>query len=135
MDFEHGLGRDAFRVLEEVGAQSLPIASLAKEHEEVFVPGRKDGILLPRNSPALQLFQRVRDEAHRFALSYHTRVHRKKSFSSALDDITGIGPVRKKALLRQFGTVNGIKTASKEELLKVKGMTPATIEVLRERLG
>ncbi len=121
--------------MEEVGAQNIPTASLAKENEEVFVPGRKDGILLPRNSPGLQLLQRVRDEAHRFAVSYHTRVHRKKTFTSALDGVPGIGPKRKKMLMKQFGTVRAIREASAEDLLKVPGMSRYAVEKLRETLA
>ena len=121
--------------LEEVGAKSVPLASLAKENEELFVPGRKNAIVLPRNSPGLQLLQRLRDEAHRFALAYHTRVRRKKSFTSVLDGVPGIGPKRKRALMRQFGSVRGIKNAGLEELAAVPGMTRASAEKLKENLG
>jgi excinuclease ABC subunit C len=121
--------------MQEVGAGALPIASLAKENEEVFIPGRSAPIVLPRNSPGLQLLQRIRDEAHRFAVSYFTKVHKKKTFTSALDNIPGIGPKRKHALLKQFGTVKGIKEASAEALLTAPGMTPDLIEKLKEHLG
>jgi excinuclease ABC subunit C len=121
--------------MQEVGAGGLPIASLAKENEEVFIPGRGTAIVLPRNSPGLQLLQRTRDEAHRFAVSYFTKVHKKKTFTSLLDNIPGIGPKRKHALLKQFGTVKGIKEASTEALLTVPGMTPDLIERLKEHLG
>ena len=121
--------------MQEVGAGGLPIASLAKENEEVFIPGRGTAIVLPRNSPGLQLLQRTRDEAHRFAVSYFTKVHKKKTFTSSLDNIPGIGPKRKHALLKQFGTVKGIKEASTEALLTVPGMTPDLIERLKEHLG
>ena len=121
--------------MEEVGAGALPIASLAKENEEVFIPGRSTAIILPRNSPGLQLLQRMRDEAHRFAVSYFTKVHKKKTFTSLLDNIPGIGPKRKHALLKQFGTVKGIKEASPEALLTVPGMTPGLVEKLKEHLS
>jgi excinuclease ABC subunit C len=119
----------------EAGAGALPIASLAKENEEVFIPGRSTAIVLPRNSPGLQVLQRMRDEAHRFAVTYFTKVHKKKTFTSLLDNIPGIGPKRKHALLKQFGTAKGIKEASPEALQTVPGMTPELIEKLKEHLG
>ncbi|MDO9334365.1 MAG: excinuclease ABC subunit UvrC [Dehalococcoidales bacterium] len=121
--------------LKEAGANSVPIASLAKTNEEVFIPGRKTAIILPRNSPGLQLLQRVRDEAHRFALAYHTRVRRKQSFTSTLDSIPGIGPRRKHALLRHFGTLRAIKDATIDELMNVKGITRSTAEKIKGILG
>ncbi|MDP2920361.1 MAG: excinuclease ABC subunit UvrC [Dehalococcoidia bacterium] len=121
--------------LKEAGADSIPVASLAKENEELFLPDRKSAIVLPRNSPGLQLLQRVRDEAHRFALAYHTRVRKKRNFTSALDSVPGIGPVRKRALLKKFGTVRAIKETPLEELLKVDGMTRVAAEKLKESLG
>jgi excinuclease ABC subunit C len=121
--------------MKEAGAGALSIASLAKENEEVFIPGRGAPIVLPRNSPGLQLLQRMRDEAHRFAVAYFTKVHKKKTFTSSLDNIPGIGPKRKHALLKQFGTVKGIKEASIEGLMTVPGMTPDLIEKLKEHLG
>ncbi len=101
----------------------MPIASLAKENEEIFIPQKPEPIILPRSSPALQLLQRLRDEAHRFALGYHQRVRKRETFASVLDTIPGIGPKRKRALLRQFGSVSAIKEASVEELAAARGMT------------
>jgi excinuclease ABC subunit C len=125
----------AHQALIEAGVEAIPIASLAKENEEVFIPGRKEGILLPRNSPGLRLLQRVRDEAHRFALAYHTRLRKNKGLASQLDSVPGIGPVRKKALLKQFGSVRGIKAASVEDLVKVAGITHSAAEIIKEHLG
>jgi excinuclease ABC subunit C len=125
----------AHTAMQEAGAGGLPLASLAKENEEIFVPGRSNPIVLPRNSPALQLLQRVRDESHRFAVAYFTKVHKKKTFTSSLDGISGIGPKRKRALLKQFGTVKGIKEASIEALLTVPGLTPELVDRLKEHLG
>ncbi|GAI01953.1 unnamed protein product, partial [marine sediment metagenome] len=88
--------------MHEVGADSVPTASLAKENEEIFVPQKREPIILPRSSPGLQLLQRLRDEAHRFALGYHQKIRRRQTFASALDSIPGIGPKRKRALLKQF---------------------------------
>jgi len=121
--------------LKDSGATSVPLASLAKANEEVFIPNRKTPIVLPRNSPALQLLQRVRDEAHRFAISYHTRIRRRKSLTSTLDSIPSIGPKRKHALLKHFGTLRAIKDATIDELMQVKGMTHTSAEKLKESLG
>ncbi len=125
----------ALEVLEEVGAGSQPILGLAKEYEEIFIPKHKKPIVIPRNTSGLQLLQRVRDEAHRFAINYHGNIHRKKSFTSALDTVRGIGPAKKKALIARFGTVRGIRNATAEELLQVEGMTRHLVEVLKESLG
>ena len=125
----------AHTAMKESGAGKLAIASLAKENEEIFIPGRQAPIVLPRNSLGLQLLQRVRDESHRFAVAYFTKVHKKKTFTSALDNIPGIGPKRKRALIKQFGTVKGIKEASSEVLTSVKGMTPELVERLKANLG
>ena len=121
--------------MKEVGADFLFTASLAKENEEIFTPSHKNAILLPRNSPGLQLLQRVRDEAHRFAVAYFTKVHKKKIFTSSLDNIPGIGPKRKRALLKQFGTVKGIKDALLDELTAVNGITQNLAERLKENWG
>jgi len=125
----------AHTAMKEVGAGKLATASLAKENEEIFIPGHQTPIVLPRNSLGLQLLQRVRDESHRFAVAYFTKVHKKKTFTSALDNIPGIGPKRKRALLKQFGTVKGIREASAEALMSVKGMAPELVEKLKENLG
>ena len=109
--------------------------ALPRKMRRYSCPGGKNAIVLPRNSPGLQLLQRLRDEAHRFALAYHTRVHRKKSFASALDGVQGIGPKRKRALLRKFGSLRGIKNAALDELAAVPGMTRRTAEKLKEELG
>jgi excinuclease ABC subunit C len=123
----------AREVVEEAGINAVPIASLAKENEEIFIPQKSQPIVLPRSSPALQLLQRLRDEAHRFALGYHQRVRKRGTFASALDGIPGIGPKRKRALLRQFGSVSGIKEASVEELTTA-GMTRSLAEKIKESL-
>jgi excinuclease ABC subunit C len=124
----------ALAAMREVGADSIPAAGLAKENEEIFVPGRSKPIVLPRSSPGLQLLQRLRDEAHRFALGYHQRVRKKQTFASALDSVPGIGPRRKRALLRQFGSVKAIREAPLEELAGVKGITRKLAKELKEQL-
>jgi excinuclease ABC subunit C len=123
----------ALSVIEEVGVE-VPLASLAKENEEIFLPRRKNPVVLPKSSPGLQLLQRLRDEAHRFAVSYFSSVHRRKTFTSALDGVPGIGPRRKSALLRQFGTVQGIREASLEELAATTGMTRDQATRIKEYL-
>jgi excinuclease ABC subunit C len=112
----------------------VPVAGLAKENEEIFLPRRSKPVVLPRSSPGLQLLQRLRDEAHRFAISYFYRLHRRRTFKSALDEVPGIGPRRKSALLRQFGTVQGIRDASVEELAATTGMTREQAARIKECL-
>ena len=111
--------------LSDAGLLRVPIAALAKEREELFVPARPDPILLPRTSQGLYLVQRIRDEAHRFAVTYHQNVRAKRAVRSVLDDVDGVGPARKRALLRRFGSVRGIREASLDELAKVAGVGPA----------
>jgi excinuclease ABC subunit C len=120
--------------MQEMGADSVPTASLAKENEEIFIPQKSAPIILSRSSPGLQLLQRLRDEAHRFALGYHQRVRKKETFASALDTVPGIGPRRKRALLRQFGSVKAIQEASLEELAAAKGMTQSLAKKIKEYL-
>ena len=120
--------------MQEIGAGSVPTASLAKENEEIFIPKKPEPIILPKSSPGLQLLQRLRDEAHRFALGYHQRVHKRETFASALDNIPGIGPKRKRALLRQFGSLKAIKEASVEELATARGMTQSLAKKIKEYL-
>ena len=113
---------------------SVPVASLAKENEEFYTPRRAEPVILPRSSPGLQLLQRLRDEAHRFALGYHLKRHKRETFASALDTIPGIGPRRKRALLQQFGSVQAIREASVEELAATKGMTQSQAKRIKESL-
>jgi len=123
----------ARETMEEAGINAVPVASLAKENEEIFIPRRREPVILPRSSPGLQLLQRLRDEAHRFALSYHQRVRKRATFASALDNIPGVGPKRKRALLRQFGSVRAIKEASLEELTTA-GMNKNLAKKIKEHL-
>ncbi len=122
------------KAMEEMGVSSVPTASLAKENEEIFIPQKSAPIALPRSSPGLQLLQRLRDEAHRFALSYHQRVRKREAFASVLDAVPGIGPRRKRALIRQFGSVRAIREASIEELAAAKGMTRKLAGKIKEYL-
>lgn len=124
----------AVEALEEVGMTEIPICGLAKENEEIFLPGRPDPIMLPRDSQALFLVQRVRDEAHRFAITFHRSTRSKKTFKSQLDDIPGVGPTRKKALMRKFGSLKAIREASVEELLQVDGINRSVAESIKASL-
>jgi len=124
----------ALSAIGESGVKSVPTASLAKENEEIFIPRKTEPIILPRSSPGLQLLQRLRDEAHRFALGYYQKIHKRETFASVLDTIPGIGPRRKRALLKQFGSVQGIRKASEEELAAAKGMNQSLARRVKEYL-
>ncbi len=121
-------------ILKSINVESFQVIGLAKENEEIFTPGVSEPIILPKSSPALQLLQRVRDEAHRFAVGYHHNLHKKKTFVSALDAVPGIGPARKKALLKRFGSVTEIKEASIEELSSVNGINPSLAQKIKQYL-
>ena len=124
----------AREVLDELGLHDLPMAGLAKEREELFLPGRSDPIVLPATSGALYMLQRLRDEAHRFAITYHRQMRAKAATKSALDDLAGVGPARKRALLRVFGSSRGLKSASVDEIAAVPGIGPALAQRIREHL-
>ncbi len=121
-------------VMRELGVDSVSVASLAKENEEVFIPQEKAAIVLPGNSPGLQLLQRLRDEAHRFALGYHRMVHKREVFTSSLDVIPGIGSKRKRALLNQFGSVQSIRQATVGELAATRGISQSLARKIKELL-
>ena len=113
---------------------TVPLSSLAKENEELYVPHDPDPILLPRGSQGLFLVQRVRDEAHRFAITYHRQRRSKSAVKSAMDSVPGIGPKRKRMLLRRFGSLAGVREASLEELASVPGMTVRLAQKMKEHL-
>ncbi len=122
-------------VLEELGLEEeIPIVSLAKQFEEVFVPGRSEAIRIPRQSEALYLLQRLRDESHRFAITYHRQLRGKRMTKSALDDITGLGPARKARLIKEFGGVRAVKAASMDELLGLSWLPEAVAKNVWEHL-
>jgi excinuclease ABC subunit C len=123
----------AQEVMRELEIDSITLAALAKENEEIFLPGVAGSLILPRDSQALYLLQRIRDEAHRFALSYHLHVRRKAALTSAWS-VPGIGPNRKRALLKKLGSVRDIKEASVEELMAVPGMTKQLAQRVKEYL-
>lgn len=121
-------------VMESLGVDHIPTVGLAKQEEEIFVPGRPDSIRLPAGSEALFLVQRIRDEAHRFAVTYHRKLRGNDTTRSLLDDIPGIGPKRRQALLKQFGSLDGIRGASLDDLAAVPGMNRYAAEKLVEYL-
>jgi excinuclease ABC subunit C len=124
----------ALSALGELGVTSVPVASLAKENEEIYVPQKAKPIILPRRSPGLKLLQRIRDEAHRFALGYYHNVSRRESFISAFDGIMGIGPKRRRALLKKFGSVQAIREAPVEEMAATSGITEKLARKIKESL-
>jgi excinuclease ABC subunit C len=121
--------------MEESGVRGIPALGLAKEREEIFLPEISDPVTLPYNSQALYLVQRIRDEAHRFALAYHVNLRQRRAFESSFDQVPGVGPKRKKALVQRFGSLQGVKNASLEEMAVVPGMTMALARKIKEMLG
>jgi excinuclease ABC subunit C len=130
----------ALRVLQELDIIGIDVIGLAKEQgrhdkgmteEQVFLPECKDPILLKKNSPILFLLQKIRDEAHRVAITFHRKRRSKKTIHSALDDIPGIGPVKRKALLKHFGSLKKVELATPEELKQVKGISDANIAIIQ----
>lgn len=112
----------ACEVLDELNLAHIPIIGLAKEFEEIYIPNSKRPIIIPKNNKALHLLQQVRDESHRFAITYHRKLRSDNISESSLDDIPGIGKKRKINILKEFGTIDNVKNASVEELAKIKGM-------------
>jgi excinuclease ABC subunit C len=125
----------ALGAMRELELTDVPIAGLAKRFEELFVPGRSAPIILPRASQALYLVQRIRDEAHRFAITYHRTVRGKRALASVFDEVQGIGPARKKALLKRFGSVRRIREASVEEVAETPGVGRDVAERLKAHLA
>jgi excinuclease ABC subunit C len=121
-------------VLDELGLHDLPLVGLAKEREELFLPGAGDPVLLPATSGALYLVQRLRDEAHRFAITYHRDLRAKASVRSAFDDLPGVGPKRKRALLRVFGSAKRVREAPVEQIAAVPGIGPRLAATIKETL-
>jgi excinuclease ABC subunit C len=121
--------------LDELGIEDVSLVGLAKRLEEVWVPGQDFPVILPRTSEGLYLLQRVRDEAHRFAITFHRQRRSKAMTTSALDGIPGLGEVRRKALLRQFGSVKRLRAASTQEIAEVPGIGPALAETVATHLA
>lgn len=125
----------AMAAMDETGVDGIPLAGLAKEQELIYVPWRENPITLPQNSLALLLLRNIRDEAHRFAVTYHRNIRSKRSKWSVLDEVEGIGPKRKKMLIRKFGSLQGIKEASVEEIASVPGIGKGLAARIKEQVG
>ena len=133
----------AASALEELGAADVALCAIAKgrsaENPEardvIFLPGRADPVQLAEGSAAKLMLQRIRDEAHRFVLTFHRARRRRTVIRSGLDDVPGLGPKRRRALLRAFGSLRGVLEASDAALLEVEGVTPGIVSALREKLG
>jgi excinuclease ABC subunit C len=124
----------AKEVLDELGLHDLPLAGLAKEREELFLPGRPDPIVLPPTSSALYLVQRLRDEAHRFAITYHRTLRDRRTVRSAFDDLPGVGPKRKRELLKVFGSIKRVREAPVEQIAAVPGIGRSLAERIKATL-
>ncbi len=135
LDGGRGQLNAALSAARELGLQSLQMVSLAKEEELVFHPGRPKPIALPERSRARQLLQQIRDESHRFAITYHRNLRGKSALRSLLDDIPGIGPRRRRALLTRFGSLRGLREASVEELRRTAGISESLATTIHDVLG
>jgi excinuclease ABC subunit C len=120
----------AQRALDELGIDDVPVCGLAKRLEEVWLPGQEDPVILPRTSEGLYLLQRVRDEAHRFAITHHRSRRSKSMVESLLDDVPGLGEVRRKSLLKRFGSLKRLRAATVEEIAEVPGIGARTAEAI-----
>lgn len=132
IDGGKGQLNSAIAALEKIGKGDLPVISLAKRLDEVFMPGESESYFLPRTSSALKLVQKLRDESHRFAITFHRALRRKRTTSSELEKIPGIGPAKRKALIKFFGSIDAIKQASVDELVLVEGMNSGLAQKLWE---
>jgi excinuclease ABC subunit C len=124
----------AARTLRELGIDDIPVAGIAKRLEEIWLPGQDFPVILPRNSEALFMIQRIRDEAHRFAITFQ-RQKRRNGIGSQLAEVPGLGPARVKMLLRHFGSVSRLRAASRQEIAEVKGIGPVLAESIVARLS
>jgi excinuclease ABC subunit C len=124
----------AVEVLGELGLERLRVVGLAKQNEELFTPGVAQPVVIPRDSPTLFLVQRIRDEAHRFAITRHRARRGKEALRSRLDVVSGLGPARRRALLRHFGSIDGIREATAEEIAAVPGIPRSVALRVKELL-
>ena len=125
----------AQRALDELGIDDIPVCGLAKRLEEVWLPGEADPVILRRSSEGLYLLQRVRDEAHRFAIAHHRGRRSKSMVESVLDDVPGLGEVRRKTLLRHFGSLKKLREAEVDEIAAVPGIGPRTASAIKEAVA
>jgi len=125
----------ALKALWQLDIRDLPVIGLAKQMEEIYVPGQPLPVQLPRNSPALHLIQRLRDEAHRFANAYHQKLRKRRIKESVLDEVPGLGERRKLVLLQRFGSIDRLRQSSVEEIASVSGIGPKLAAMLKELLA
>jgi excinuclease ABC subunit C len=135
VDGGSGQADAAFRALTDLGIDDVAVCGLAKRLEEVWLPGETYPVILPRTSEGLYLLQRVRDEAHRFAITYHRQKRSKAQTASVLDDVPGLGPARRAALLKHFGSVRKISAASVADIAALPGFGPSLAEAVVAALG
>jgi len=125
----------AVKILKEYKLMELvTVVGLAKQQEELFLPGHRDSILMDDHSQGFYLIQRVRDEAHRFAITAHRKKRTKAGLASRLDIIPGVGPSRRRELLKRFGSIDGIKEASAEKISEIKGITLEMAQAIKAQL-
>src|SRR4051794_29611866 len=125
----------AQRALDELGIDDVPVCGLAKRLEEVWLPGEPDPVILARSSEGLYLLQRIRDEAHRFAITHHRSRRSKSMVESVLDDVPGLGEVRRKTLIKHFGSLKKLRAATVDEIAEVPGIGPATATAIAEAVA
>jgi excinuclease ABC subunit C len=125
----------AQRALDELGIDDIPVVGLAKRLEEVWVPGQEDPVIMRRSSEGLYLLQRIRDEAHRFAISHHRSRRSKSMVESLLDDVPGLGEVRRKTLLKHFGSLKKLREAEVADIAQVPGIGPATAAAIKDAVA
>jgi len=125
----------AQRALEELGIVDIPVCGLAKRLEEVWLPGQEDPVILPRSSEGLYLLQRIRDEAHRFAITHHRSRRSKSMVESVLDDVPGLGEVRRRTLLKHFGSLKKLRAATVEEIALVPGIGARTAAAIKDAVA
>jgi excinuclease ABC subunit C len=125
----------AQRALDELGIDDIPVVGLAKRLEEVWVPGQEDPVILRRSSEGLYLLQRIRDEAHRFAITHHRSRRSKSMVESLLDDVPGLGEVRRKTLLKHFGSLKKLRDAEVADIAQVPGIGPTTAAAIKEAVA
>jgi excinuclease ABC subunit C len=125
----------ARRALDELGVDDVPLCGLAKRLEEVWVPSEQDPVILPRSSEGLYLLQRIRDEAHRFAITHHRSRRSKTMVESLLDDVPGLGEVRRKTLIKHFGSLRKLRAATIEEIAEVPGIGTRTATAISEAVA
>ena len=118
-----------------LGIRDIPLASIAKKNEEIFVPHFQESIIIPKDSPTLYMLQNIRDEAHRFAITFHRTKRSKVGLKSVLDEIHGIGTKRRKALIKKFNDINSIKEASPIEISKTEGISLSLAKMIKEKLN